>query len=45
MREQAELILGLTWADVPRAVRTKIALLLRDFVAVSEDVPIAVDFR
>jgi len=33
--DPAELILGLTWADVPRAVRAKIALLLRDFVAVS----------
>ncbi|MBA3567100.1 MAG: MmgE/PrpD family protein [Actinobacteria bacterium] len=35
MSDQAELILGLTWADVPRAARSKIALLLRDFVAVS----------
>jgi len=35
MRDQAELILELTWADVPLAVRSKVALLLRDLVAVS----------
>ncbi|MGI8861805.1 MAG: MmgE/PrpD family protein [Gaiellaceae bacterium] len=35
MSDQAELILRLEWADVPHAVRSKIELLLRDFVAVS----------